>query len=100
MSCIQPVKLRCERCAGHDGRLGDLARLLVGDADHGGVGDRGVGEQHALQFGGGDLVALVLDELLDAVDDSHRALVIDARDVAGVQPAVGIDGARCRLGLA
>jgi hypothetical protein len=30
------------------------------------------------------------DELLLAVDDPHVAVVVDARDVAGVQPAGGV----------
>ena len=60
--------------------FGHLAGLLVGDRDHGRVGDRRVREQQRLQFGGGDLVALVLDQLLDPVDDPQRAVL--ARRVA------------------
>ena len=37
---------------GDDERLRHLAGLLVGERDHGGVGDRRVGEQQRLQLGG------------------------------------------------
>ena len=83
--------------ARHDERFGHLAGFLVGERDHGRVGDRRVREQERLQFGGGDLVALVLDQLLDPVDDPQRAVLLDAGDVAGVQPAVGVDRLRGRL---
>ena len=76
----------------HDVRRRDLAGLLVGEADHGGVGDGRVGEQHRLQLGGRDLEALVLDELLEPVDDEEVAVLVDVPDVAGVQPAVVVDG--------
>ncbi len=62
-----------DRRARHDERLRDLAGLLVGDRDHGRVGDRRVREQQRLQLGGRDLVALVLDQLLEPVDDPQRA---------------------------
>ena len=78
-------------CCQHDERRWDLARLLVGDADHGGVGDRRVGEEHRLELGRRDLEALVLDQLLDPVDDRHVTVLVDVADVAGVQPAVLVD---------
>ena len=71
---------------------GDLAGLLVGQADDGGVRDGGVGEQQRLQLGRRHLEALVLDELLEPVDDEQVAVVVDVADVAGVQPAVVVDG--------
>jgi hypothetical protein len=39
-----------------------------------------VGEQEGLQFGGGHLEALVLDELLDPVDDEQPAVGVDMAD--------------------
>ena len=67
-----------ERRAGDDERLRDLACLFVGEPDHGGVGDRGVGEQQRLEFGGRDLVALVLAIAYNwpADDDPTTALVV------------------------
>ncbi|BFO22469.1 hypothetical protein SHKM778_88570 [Streptomyces sp. KM77-8] len=69
----------------------DLVAVLVADADDGGVGDPGVGEEQCLEFGGGDLEALVLDEFLHAVDDEEPAVLVNVADVAGVQPAVLVD---------
>src|SRR5690606_36187768 len=60
------------RLAHHVG-VRDLVAVLVVVAGHGGVGDTGVGQQQRLQFGGGHLEALVLDQLLDPVDDEQPA---------------------------
>ena len=78
---------------------GDLARLVVGQPDHGGVGDCGVGEQQRLELGRRHLEALVLDELLEPVDDEEVAVGVDVADVAGVQPAVVVDRVRRRRSL-
>src|SRR5206468_4084353 len=81
-----------------DERLGQLlAALLVRDADDRGVGDVRVVEQHGLEFGRGNLVALVLDQLLYPVDDRVAAVLVYHRDVAGVQPPLAVD--RRRRGL-
>lgn len=48
-------------------------------------------EQQGFEFCGGDLVALVFDEFLDPVDDGQPAVGVDAADVAGVHPPVGVD---------
>jgi hypothetical protein len=45
----------------------DLARLVVGHADHRRVGDVGMREKHRLELGRGHLEALDLDELLHPV---------------------------------
>ena len=82
----------------HDERLRHLAGRLVGAGDHRGVGDRGVGEQDRLQFGRGDLVALVLDQLLEPVDDREPAVRVGNAEVAGVQPPLGVDRLRRGLG--
>ena len=74
-----------------DERLRHLAGLLVGARDDRRVGDRGVGEQHRFQLGRRHLVALVLDQLLEPVDDEEPAVLVGVADVAGVQPAVGVD---------
>ncbi|ONM28185.1 Ubiquitin ligase SINAT3 [Zea mays] len=68
---------------------GPLGRL----PEDGGVLDGRVRQQDGLQLGRGDLEALVLDELLDAVHDEHVAVVVDVPDVARVEPPRGVDGA-------
>ena len=45
-------------------------------------------QQHRLQLGRGDLVALVLDQLLEPVDDGEVAVLVGEADVAGAQPAI------------
>ncbi|HEX6553684.1 MAG TPA: hypothetical protein VF026_13040 [Ktedonobacteraceae bacterium] len=56
-----------------------------------------MGLQDGLQLDGSYLVALVLDQLLDAVNDPKPALLIDDSNVAGVQPAVRVNGLRGSL---
>ena len=73
---------------------GNLARFLIGQADHRGVGDVRMAEQDRLQFGRGDLESLVLDEFLEPVDHVQVAVGVDVPEVAGVQPPVGIDHGR------
>jgi hypothetical protein len=53
------------------------------------VGDRRVGQEQRLEFCGRDLVALVLDQLLDPVDDPQRPVLLDAGDVPGVSQPSG-----------
>ena len=48
--------------------------------------------QHALDFGRIDVLAAGNVHVLPAVDDVVKALFIDPRGVAGVQPAVGKGG--------
>lgn len=69
----------------------DLVAVVVVVADDGGVGDAGVGDEEGFEFGGGDLEALVLDQFLDAVDDVEPAVGVGVLDVAGGEPAVGVD---------
>jgi hypothetical protein len=47
----------------YDVGAGEFVAAAVGvrDADDGGVGDEGVGEQEGFDFGGGDLEAFVFD---------------------------------------
>ena len=82
----------------HEG-LGHLAGLLVGPSDDRRLGDGRVRDEHRLELGRRHLVALVLDELLDAVDEHDVAVLVGAADVAGVQPAVVVDGGGGRLGV-
>ena len=71
-----------------DERLRHLTGLLVADRHHAGVGDLRVREQDALELGRRHLVALVLDQLLEAIHDAEAAGLVDGRDVARAQPAV------------
>ena len=77
-----------------DERLRHLAGLVVWTGNDGDVGDRRVGEQDRLQLGRGDLMPLVLDQLLEPVDDGEVALRVGAADVARViQPSASIAAA-------
>src|SRR5216117_2727291 len=49
-------------------------------------------QQERLELGERHLHALVLDQLLRAIGDVEPALLVDVADVAGVVPAVSIDG--------
>jgi hypothetical protein len=84
----------------HHERLGQLARLDVGDADDGDVGHARVGHEERLELGRRDLEALELDELLHPVDDREVAVLVEAADVPGVQPTVLVDGVGGRLRVA
>ena len=72
-----------------DDRHADLAPLLVGNADDGSFGDCRELMQHALDLGRIDVLAAGNVHVLPAVDDVVKTLIVDARGVAGVQPAVG-----------
>ena len=64
----------------HDQRL---ALELVGPADRGRLGDRGVRDQRALDLGGADAVAGDVEHVVDAPDDPEVAVLVAARAVAG-----------------
>src|SRR5690348_6275023 len=87
------------RCRGpqHDEGLGHLPGQHVVLADDGRVRHRGVGQQDGLKLGGGDLVALVLDQFLDPVDHVEPPVLAGRDNVAGVDPPVSVDGGRGRL---
>ena len=69
------VALRDEKGLWH------LAGLEVGAGDHGRVGDERMRHQRGLELGWGNVEALVLDELLEAVDDVQEALAVDPAHV-------------------
>jgi hypothetical protein len=53
-----------------------------------------MGQQNTLQLGGGDLEALVLDQLLDPAGDLEPPVPVGRDDVPGVQPSVPVDHRR------
>ncbi len=69
-------------------------------ADHHRVGDVGRELQVVLQLAGRDVLAAGRDDdVLHPVGDVEVAVVVDEADVAGVQPAVGVDRLGRLLGL-
>ena len=57
--------------------------------DHGGLRDRRVAHQTVLERDRTDPLATGLDEILRSILNLHRAALVDRRDVAGLEPAVG-----------
>ena len=82
-----------------DDRGHRLLPLGVLAADHGRVDDLGVAQQHLLDLGRDDVLAAADDHVVDPVLDVEEAFLVDAAEVAGVQPAVGV-GAAGRHGRA
>ena len=56
--------------------------MAIGNADRGGVEDRGVPEQHLVDLARRDVLAALDDELLDAAGDEEEAVGIANADVA------------------
>uniref|UniRef100_A0A182JAX1 Uncharacterized protein n=1 Tax=Anopheles atroparvus TaxID=41427 RepID=A0A182JAX1_ANOAO len=75
----------------HEGKR-ELSGPLVRNTDDGRVANAWVLKQNCLELGRWHLEALVLDQLLDTVDDEELAVVVVVRNIAGVQPAVIVDG--------
>ncbi len=84
------------RGAGHDIGAAHLAHPLVGHADDGHLGDGLVAAQHGLDLGRVGVEAAHDEHVLDAVGDGDVAGRVHDADVAGVQPALGIDRLRRR----
>src|SRR5581483_10260217 len=76
----------------------DLAPPLVGDADDGALGHRRMLEQHVLDLPGIDVLAAPDDHVLQPALDADVAAPVHRGQVAGVVPAVGVDGPRRGLG--
>src|SRR3990170_3812161 len=75
----------------HHESLGDLSHLRRVLRYYRRFRDRRVLRKHLLQLHRRDLVALVLDNLLLAVDDVDIALLVGPHQVAGAEPAIGRD---------
>ena len=66
-----------------------LAEALVRDAEHGGLGHRGVLVDDLLDLAGVDVEPAADDQVLLAVHDGEVAVGVDGADVAGGEPALG-----------
>jgi len=75
----------------HDERLADLAEPSVGHADHRGLGNGRVPGQRLLDLGRVHVDPAADVHVLEPVGDRQVAAFVEAADVAGVQPAVGVD---------
>src|SRR5215216_349210 len=75
----------------HDGGADLLAHLVVGDADDGGLGDRGVLVEDLFDLARVHVVAAADDHLLLAVDDEEVAVLVDLAHVAGAEPAILVE---------
>ena len=78
---------RCAR-AWHHERPRHLAQAVVGDAGHRALGHVGREADHLGDLLGEDLEAAAVDHVRDATLDPEEALVVDAAEIAGVEPAV------------
>jgi hypothetical protein len=61
----------------------------VHDADDRGLGDGRMRHRGVLEVDGADPFAARLDDVLRAVGDLHEAVLVERRDVARGEPAVG-----------
>src|SRR5215207_7948904 len=77
---------------------GQLAGLLVRASDHRRAGHPRDAEQDLLELAREDVVALVEQHVLGAVDDREVAVLVEDSDVAGVEPAAGVDRLGGRVG--
>src|SRR5690606_37895856 len=71
---------------------GAFAEARIGRGDHDGLGDGGHAEQHLLHLQRADVLAAADDQVGLAVGDGQVAVVVEHTDVAGVVPAVVIEG--------
>src|SRR5690606_23464813 len=60
----------------------------VARADHGGLGDGGVGDECGFDLGGGDAVAGDVHDVVDSAEDPQGVVGVDAGAVAGEVPAL------------
>jgi hypothetical protein len=72
---------------------------VVRHPDHRHLPDRGVAHDHLLDLGRVGVEAADDEHVLLAVGDAQVAVLVEHPDVAGVQPAVGVDGRGGGLGV-
>ena len=83
------------RTQAHD----DLAEAGVGNADYLRLADLGMGVEELLDLAGIDVFAAADDHVAGTAGDVEAAVFAHDAEVAGVQPAVGLDDfARCLRG--
>src|SRR6201999_1144982 len=87
----QLVDGRCGACLESDRGADLFAKGVVRDADDGGLGHVRVLVEHLFDLARVDVVAAADDHVLGPVDDVEVAVLVDAPDVAGIQPSVGGD---------
>lgn len=63
----------------------------VNSRDNSGISNVRVSNEHGFELGGGDLEALVLNDLLQPIDNEELVVVVDIANVAGVQPPFLVD---------
>ena len=71
----------------HDHGAHLLAHHLVGDAHRCRLADAGCGDERVLDLDRVDVLPAAVDHVLLAVDDVEQSVVVDARQIASVQPA-------------
>ena len=74
--------------AADDAGAWPLPPALVGNRDHGGLDDVGVGNERVLELDRRDPFTARLDEVLRAVDEPDERAALQLGDVAGAQPSV------------
>ena len=67
------------------------------DRDDRGLGDIGTGHRGVFQIDRADPLAAGFDDVLAPVGDPHKAVGIDRRDIAGMEPAIGLECGGGRL---
>ena len=80
-----------ELASGDDDGDGDLTAVGVGRGHDGGVGDMRVGGEQGLELGGGDLRPPTLISSLSRSTIHTLPSRVHVAQVAGAQPAVGVD---------
>ena len=80
-------------------RAAVLTEARVGRGDDRDLGDARHPEEQLLDLGRADVLAAADDDVLLAVDDREEPVVVDHADVAGLEPAVGVERSRRQRGV-
>src|SRR5207244_12882676 len=78
-----PAVVEAEGPVGDDERDHPLPEAVVGAPDRDRLADVGVGLEHALDLGRGDVLAAADDDVLEAAHDREPPLVVDGAEVPG-----------------
>ena len=76
----------------HHAGAANLAHARVGQADHRHLGNRRMVGEQALDLGRVAIEAAHDEHVLEAVGDAQVTALVEHTDIAGVQPALGVDG--------